>query len=61
MKRASIFASAYNDKYRGFEKKKINLKSFQEKLVKIKRVTIFAPAYNDKRIKKREICDCDWL
>tara|TARA_B110000459_G_C16202546_1_gene312881 strand:- start:11 stop:148 length:138 start_codon:yes stop_codon:yes gene_type:complete len=43
MKRASIFASAYNDKYRGFEKKKINLKSFQEKLVKIKRVTIFAP------------------
>ena len=50
MKRASIFASAYNDKYRGFEKKKINLKSFQEKLVKIKRVTIFAPAYNDKHL-----------
>ena len=43
MKRASIFASAYNDKHKGFENKKIILKSFQEKLVKIKGVTIFAP------------------
>ncbi|MFT6924126.1 MAG: hypothetical protein ACJA1C_003147 [Crocinitomicaceae bacterium] len=29
MKRPAIFATAYNDKHRGFEKKKIILKSFQ--------------------------------
>ncbi|MFT6501910.1 MAG: hypothetical protein ACJASQ_002026 [Crocinitomicaceae bacterium] len=29
MKRAAIFATAYNDKRRGFEKKKTILKSFQ--------------------------------